>query len=133
MNYSRIVLFSVGLYLLLVALWAIATIVVGADETVQSMPFIVTLHTLGFFFSLFVYIYLAYKQTATPYKHAVLVASIYWFISLSVTLLLYTFLEIPFEPLVFLLPALLHVIAVLLGTLLGIQIRHKRELGVSAI
>ena len=133
MNYSRVILFSVGLYLLLVVLWAIGTIVVGADETVQSMPFIVTLHTIGFVLSLFMYIYLAYKQATKPYIHAILVASIYWFISLSASLLLFIFLKIPFEPLVFLFPALLHVIAILLGTFVGINLRHKRNLSVSAI
>jgi len=30
------------------------------------------------------------------------------------------------EPLIYLIPALLHVIAVLLGTLLGIQLRSKK-------
>ena len=133
MKYSRIVLFSAGLYLLLVALSAIATLIVGSDAATQSMPFILTLHTLSFIISLIAYFYLGYKQTTNPYKQATLVATIYWFINLSVSVLLYIFLEIPLEPLIFLIPALLHVIAVLLGTPLGIQLRHKRELRVSAI
>ena len=79
------------------------------------------------------YFYLGYKQTVNPYKQAIFVAAGYWFINLSVSVLLYIFLEIPIVPFVFLIPALLHVIAVLLGTLLGIQLRYKREFGVNAI
>lgn len=133
MKYSRIVLFSLGLFLLLVVLSAIATLLVGSDEVTQSMPFIFTLHVLGFVISLIAYFYLGYKQSTSPYKQAVLVAAVYWFINLSVSVLLYIFFEIPIEPLIFLIPALLHVIALLLGTLLGVQLRLKRELGVSAI
>jgi hypothetical protein len=126
------VLFSVGLYLLLVALSAIATLIVGSSEATQSMSFIFTLHVLGFVISLIAYFYLGYKQTTSPYKQAALVAAVYWFMNLSVSVLLYIFLEIPIDPLIFLIPALLHVIAVLLGTLLGVQLRHKKELSVSA-
>lgn len=133
MNYSRIVFFSVGLYLLLVALSAIATLVVGAEESTQSKSFILTLHILGFIASLLVYFYLGYKHKISPYKQAVLVASVYWFINLAVSGLLYIFIEIPIEPIIFLIPALLHVIAVLVGTLLGIKLRHNREFSVSAI
>jgi hypothetical protein len=132
-KYSRIVLFSVGIYLLLVVLSAIATLIAGSDEATQSMSFVFTLHGLGFVISLIAYIYLGYKQASSPYKQAILVAIVYWFINLSVSALLYIFLEIPIEALIFLIPALLHVIAVLLGTLLGVQLRHKRELSVSAI
>jgi len=127
------VFFSVGLYLLLVVLSAIATLIAGSHEANKSMPFILTLHSLGFVISVIAYIYLGYKQASSPYKQAILVAVVYWFINLSVSALLYIFLEIPIEPLIFLIPALLHVIAVLLGTLLGVQLRHKRELSVSAI
>lgn len=133
MKYSRIVLFSVGLYLTLVALSAVATLIAGSGEATQSKPFIFTLHVLAFAISLITYFYLGYKQTTSPYKQAGLVAAVYWFIDLSVSVLLYIFLEIPIEPLVFLIPALLHVIAVLLGTLLGVQLRHKRGASVSAI
>ncbi|ASM51948.1 hypothetical protein PESP_b0374 [Pseudoalteromonas espejiana DSM 9414] len=62
----------------------------------------------------------------SPYKQAFLVAAVYWFINLSVGALLYILLEITIEPLIYLIPALLHVIAVLLGTLLGIQLRSKK-------
>ena len=134
MNFSRIVLFSVGLFLLLVALSTIATLIVDADEAIiLSMSFFVTQHVIGFVFTLFMYIYLAYKQTTKPYLQAILVASIYWIISLSVSLLLYLFLEVPFEFILYLFPVLLHVIAILLGTLLGIQLRQKRGVGVTAI
>jgi len=132
-KYSRIVLFSVGLYLTLVALSAVATLIVGSGEATQSKSFIFTLHVLAFAISLIAYFYLGYKQTTSPYKQAGLVAAVYWFIDLSVSVLLYIFLKIPIEPLVFLIPALLHVIAVLLGTLLGVQLRHKRGASVSAI
>jgi fructose-specific phosphotransferase system IIC component len=47
-----------------------ATMVIGADEISQSMPFVVTMDVL-IFLSLFVYIYLAYKQVSKPYQHAV--------------------------------------------------------------
>ena len=133
MKYSRIVLFSVGLYLLLIALSAIATLIVGSDKAAHSMPFIFTIHILGFVISLIAYVYLGYEQTSSPYKQAILVAAVYWSINLSVSALLYILLEIPIESLIFLIPALLHVIAVLLGTLLGVQLRHKRELSVRAI
>ena len=76
--------------------------------------------------SLIVYCYLGYKQTVSPYKQAFLVAAVYWFIDLSVGALLYILLEISMDPLIYLISALLHVIAVLLGTLLGIQLRRKR-------
>ena len=126
MSYSRIVLFSVGLYLLLVALSTIATLIVGADEAIIiSKSFFVTLHVVGFAFSLFMYIYLAYKEETKPYLQALLVAIIYWTISLSVSLLLHLYLEIPFEPILYLFPVLLHVIAILLGTLFGIKLRKK--------
>jgi len=133
-NYSRVVVFSVGLYLLLVALWAIATYIVGADQAIlTSMPFLIAVHFIGFSLSLSVYIYLAYKQTTKPYQHAVCVASFCWLINLSVNVLLYIFLELPFVPLALLFPALLNVIEVLLGTLLGIKLRQKRELSLNAI
>jgi hypothetical protein len=127
-NYSRIVLFSVGLYLLLVATSTIATLIVGADEAIMiSIPFFVTLHVIGFIFSLFMYMYLAYKQATKPYLQAMLVASIYWIISLISSSLLYLFLAIPFEAILYLFPVLLHLIAILLGTLSGIQLRSRRK------
>ncbi|KKL45607.1 hypothetical protein LCGC14_2353930 [marine sediment metagenome] len=126
MKYSRIVLFSVGLYLLLVALSTIATKIVGFDEMTQSTSLTFTYYVLGFVTSLIVYCYLGYKQTVSPYKQAFLVAAVYWFIDLSVGALLYILLEISMDPLIYLIPAFLHVIAVLLGTLLGIQLRRKR-------
>ncbi|MEM5531243.1 hypothetical protein [Pseudoalteromonas arctica] len=126
MKYSRIVLFSVGLYLLLVALSTIATKIVGFDEMTQSTSLTFTYCVLGFVTSLIVYCYLGYKQTVSPYKQAFLVAAVYWFIDLSVGALLYILLEISMDPLIYLIPAFLHVIAVLLGTLLGIQLRRKR-------
>jgi hypothetical protein len=125
-KYSRIVLFSVGLYLLLVALSTIATLIVGFDEMIQSTSYNFTHYVLGFVTFLIVYCYLGYKQTVSPYKQAFLVMAVYWFIDLSVGALLYILLEISMEPLVYLVSALLHVIAVLLGTLLGIQLRRKR-------
>lgn len=125
MKYSRIVLFSVGLYLLLVALSTIATLIVGFDEMTQSTSLTFTYYALGFVTSLIVYCYLGYKQTVSPYKQAFLVAAVYWFIDLSVGALLYILLKIPMELLIYLISALLHVIAVLLGTLLGIQLRRK--------
>jgi uncharacterized membrane protein YqgA involved in biofilm formation len=124
-KYSRIVLFSVGLYLLLIALSTIATKIVGFDEMTQSTSYIFTHYVLGFLTSLIVYCYLGYKQTVSPYKQAFLVAAVYWFIDLSVGALLYILLKIPMELLIYLISALLHVIAVLLGTLLGIQLRRK--------
>ncbi len=126
MKYSRIVLFSVGLYLLLVALSTIATKIVGFDEMTQSTSLTFTYYVLGFVTSIIVYCYLGYKQTVSPYKQAFLVAAVYWFIDLSVGALLYILLEISMDPLIYLIPAFLHVIAVLLGTLLGIQLRRKR-------
>ena len=126
MKYSRIVLFSVGLYLLQVALSTIATKIVGFDEMIQSTSYTFTYYVLGFVTSLIVYCYLGYKQTVSPYKQAFLVAAVYWFIDLSVGALLYILLEISMDPLIYLIPAFLHVIAVLLGTLLGIQLRRKR-------
>lgn len=125
MKYSRIVLFSVGLYLLLVALSTISTKIVGFDEMTQSTSLTFTYYVLGFVTSLIVYCYLGYKQTVSPYKQAFLVAAVYWFIDLSVGALLYILLKIPMELLIYLISALLHVIAVLLGTLLGIQLRRK--------
>lgn len=125
MKYSRIVLFSVGLYLLLVALSTIATLIVGFDEMTQSTSLTFTYYALGFVTSLIVYCYLGYKQTVSPYKQAFLVAAVYWFIDLSVGALIYILLKIPMELLIYLISALLHVIAVLLGTLLGIQLRRK--------
>lgn len=126
MKYSRVLLFSVGLYLLLVTLSTIATLIVGFDEMIQSSSYIYTQYVLGFVASLIVYLYLGYRQTVSPYKQAFLVAAVYWFINLSVGALLYILLEITIEPLIYLIPALLHVIAVLLGTLLGIQLRSKK-------
>lgn len=118
---------------MLVAISAIATLIVGAEESTQSKSFILTLYVLGFVASLLVYFYLGYKQKISPYRHAVLVASGVWFINLAVGGLLYIFLEIPIEPILFLVTALLHVIAVLLGTLFGIKLRHYREFGINAI
>ena len=125
MKCSRIVLFSVGLYLLLVTLSTIATLIVGFDEMTQSTSLTFTYYALGFVTSLIVYCYLGYKQTVSPYKQAFLVAAVYWFIDLSVGALIYILLKIPMELLIYLISALLHVIAVLLGTLLGIQLRRK--------
>ena len=128
MKYSRILLFLVGLYLLLIALSTIATKIIGFDEVTQSTSYIYTHYVLGFGASLIVYCYLGCKQTVSPYKQAFLVAAVYWFINLSVGALLYILLEITMEPLTYLISALLHVIAVLLGTLLGIQLRNKKLL-----
>tara|TARA_B110000211_G_scaffold200152_1_gene230977 strand:- start:1335 stop:1748 length:414 start_codon:yes stop_codon:yes gene_type:complete len=125
-KYSRILFFSVGLYLLLIALSTIATKIVGFDEMIQSTSYIYTHYVLGFLASLMVYLYLGYSQTVSPYKQAFLVAAVYWFIDLSLGALLYILLEITMEPLIYLITALLHVIAVLLGTLLGIQLRSKK-------
>jgi hypothetical protein len=125
-KYSRILLFSVGLYLLLVALSTIVALIVGFDEMTQSTSYIYTQYVLGFLASLIVYLYLGYSQTVSPYKQAFLVAAVYWFIDLSVSALLYILLEITMEPLIYLITALLHVIAFLLGTLLGIQLRSKK-------
>ncbi|WP_235590946.1 hypothetical protein [Pseudoalteromonas sp. 10-33] len=132
MKYSRVLLFSVGLYLLLVALSTIATKIVGFDEMIQSRSYIYTHYVLAFVASLIVYLYLGYRQTVSPYKQAGLVAAVYWFINLSVGVLLYILLEIQIEPLMYLISALLHVIAVLLGTLLGIKLRYKIKLDVNA-
>ena len=126
MKYSRGLLFSVGLYLLLVALSTIATKIVGFDEMMHSTSYIYTHYVLGFGASLIVYCYLGYKQTVRPYKYAFLVAAVYWFINLSVGALLSILIEISMEPLTYLISALLHVIAVLLCTLLGIQLRSKK-------
>jgi uncharacterized membrane protein len=131
-KYSRVLLFSVGLYLLLVALSTIATKIVGFDEMIQSTLYTSTHYGIGFVTSLIVYCYLGYKQTVSPYKQAFLVAAVYWFINLSVGALLYILLEITMEPLMYLISALLHVIAVLLGTLLGIKLRYKIKLDVNA-
>ncbi|KAA1154532.1 hypothetical protein EU511_17640 [Pseudoalteromonas distincta] len=111
---------------MLVALSTIATKIVGFDEMTQSTSLTFTYYVLGFVTSLIVYCYLGYKQTVSPYKQAFLVASVYWFIDLSVGALLYILLEISMDPLIYLIPAFLHVVAVLLGTLLGIQLRRKR-------
>ena len=132
MKYSRVLVFSVGLYLLLVALSTIATKIVGFDEMIQSTLYTSTHYAIGFVTSLIVYCYLGYKQTVSPYKQAGLVAAVYWFINLSVGVLLYILLEIQIEPLMYLISALLHVIAVLLGTLLGIKFRYKIKLDVNA-
>jgi len=131
-KYSRVLLFSVGLYLLLIALSTIATKIVGFDEMIQSTSYIYTQYVLAFVASLIVYLYLGYRQTVSPYKQAFLVAAVYWFINLSVGALLYILLEITMEPLMYLISALLHVIAVLLGTLLGIKLRYKIKLDVNA-
>ncbi|KPV92999.1 hypothetical protein AN395_00125 [Pseudoalteromonas sp. P1-30] len=69
MKYSRVLVFSVGLYLLLVALSTIATNAVGFDEMTESTSHIYTQYVLGFVASLFVYFYLGYKQTVRPYKN----------------------------------------------------------------
>ena len=132
MKYSRVLVFSVGLYLLLVALSTIATEIVGFDEMIQSTLYAFTHYVLAFVASLIVYLYLGYRQTVSPYKQAFLVAAVYWFINLSVGALLYILLEITMEPLMYLISALLHVIAVLLGTLLGIKLRYKIRLDVNA-
>ncbi|MBB1297539.1 hypothetical protein H5092_09115 [Pseudoalteromonas sp. SR41-7] len=110
---------------MLVALSTIATKIVGFDEMTQSTSLTFTYYVLGFVTSLIVYCYLGYMQTVSPYKQAFLVAAVYWFIDLSVGALLYILLEISMDPLIYLISALLHVIAVLLGTLLGIQLRRK--------
>lgn len=114
------------MYLLLIALSTIATQIVGFDEMVKSTLYTSTHYAIGFGTSLIVYCSLGYKQTVSPYKHAFLVAAVYWFINLSVGALLSILIEISMEPLIYLIPALLHVIAVLLGTLLGIQLRSKK-------
>jgi hypothetical protein len=129
-KYSRILLFSVGLYLLLIALSTIATKIVGFDEMTQSTSYNFTHYVLGFVTFLIVYCYLGYKQTVSPYKQAFLVMAVYWFIDLSVGALLNILLEISMEPLVYLVSAFLHVIAVLLGTLFGVKLRNKKELSV---
>jgi len=127
------VLFSVGLYLLLVVASTIARLIVSAEEITKIASFIITLEIIGFILSLLMYVYLGYKNSTNPYKQAILVASFFWLINLSVSVLLYTLFEVPIVALVFLIPALLHVIAVILGTQLGTKLRHNRELGVSVI
>lgn len=132
MKYYRVLLFSVGLYLLLVALSTIVTSIVGFDEIIQSTSYTFSHYAIESVTSFIVYCYLGYTQTVNPYKQAGLVATVYWFINLCVGALLYILLEIPVEPLVYFISALLHVLAVLLGTLLSIKLRYKIKLDVNA-
>ncbi|MFD2168299.1 hypothetical protein ACFSJY_18725 [Thalassotalea euphylliae] len=119
--------------MLLVLASTIATLIVGAGNATQSYSFIVALEVVGFIISLILFTYLAYKQIKQPYKHAFYVAILYWLISLSMGLLMEIFLNVPVVPLAFLFPFLLNVIAVLLGTLGGIQLRQKLSTRIKAI
>ncbi|WP_235282059.1 hypothetical protein [Thalassotalea sp. ND16A] len=112
---------------------AIATLSVGAGDATQSTSFLVIVEVLGFIISLLVYTYLAYKQVAKTYQHAFYVAILFWLINLGSSWLMNIFLDIPIVALAFLFPFLLSVIAVLLGTVLGIQLRQKLNNDVIAI
>ena len=133
MNYSRIVLFSISIYFLLVLASTIATLTVGAGDATQNTSFLVTLEVLGFIISLLVYVYLAYKQAAKTYQHAFYTFLLFWIINLGSSWLMNIFLDIPLLALAYLLPFLLSVIAVLLGTVLGVHLRQKLSNGVTAI
>nr|WP_283108291.1 hypothetical protein [Shewanella electrodiphila] len=111
----------------------IATLTVGAGDATQNTSFLVTLEVLGFIISLLVYVYLAYKQASKTYQHAFYVFLLFWIINLGSSWLMNIFLDIPLLALAFLLPFLLSVIAVLLGTVLGVQLRQKLSNGVTAI
>jgi len=132
-NYSRIVIFSISNYLLLVVASTIATLIVGADNTTQSYSFIASLEGVGFLVSLILFFYLSYKQINQPYKHAFYVAILYWVISLSISLLMKISLSIPIAPLALLFQFVLYVIAVFLGTFGGIKLRQKLGSRIKAI
>ena len=88
---------------------------------------------MEFAFTLIVYFYLSYKEPVTPYKQATLFALTYWGGNFIVGSMLHIFLGTPLVPLVFLIPFMLHVIALLAGTSLGLKIRNKNTLDVNAV
>lgn len=133
MNYSKILLFALGIFLLSLLSSTILAFVFGETKAVESIFYYTTAHIMSFILSLLMYIYLAYNQGFKPYQHAIYVAILVWLISFIVSFLLYIFLGVPIQLVTFVVPFLLTIIEVLLGTLLGIQLRERRTLKENAI
>ena len=97
-------------------------------EIFESEPvfFNSVLYVVTFIFSLFIYIYLARIQFEKPYIHAICVALTFWILVIAEGLLLYKFLGITFNILLYLFPFLLTVIAVSVGTIIGIKLKERQ-------
>lgn len=125
MNMTKIYFYAVGLYLMLVISSTVITLVFGTEEAANSRLIMGTQYILDFVLSMIMYCYLAFKQKFKPYSYAIYVAALFWAINIVVGMLLNTLLYMPFEPIVFLLPFLLHIVAVLIGVALGNTLRLK--------
>ena len=126
MKYSRIFKFSLFIYLINVALPALLTS--SFIEIFESEPrfFNSALYIVTFIFSLFIYICLARIQFEKPYIHAICVALIFWLLVIAEGLLLDNFFGITFNLLIYLFPFLLTVIAVSVGTIIGIKLKERQ-------
>lgn len=125
MNYSRIMKFSIGNYLLLMFVSVISAFVVVTGDSSQGYGQLINLEAASFIISLSLFAILAIKQINHPYKHAILVAFYYWLITLTVSFFMDFLLNTPFVPVVLLKPFLYNVLALIMGTYMGIQLRQK--------
>ena len=125
MNYSRIMKFSIGNYLLLMFVSVISAFVVVTGDSSQGYGPLINLEAASFIISLTLFAILAIKQINHPYKRAILVAFYYWLITLTVSFLMDFLLNTPFVPVVLLKPFFYNVLALIMGTYMGIQLRQK--------
>ena len=98
----------------------------GEHLEAEVRTFIKISYALGFAISLFVYALLGLKQAEIPYIHSMLVALCLWLIAVPVDLSINLYYGIPFNPLTYLIPFVLDVFDISIGTLIGIKIRERR-------
>ncbi len=133
MNYSRVVLFSLLMFLTAVMISALGFLIFDIERAVSGPSHLLLMEVVNFVVLLTFYIYLAYRQKVNPYLHAICVTACYWFWSFLSSFVFSFFAELPFEPWAFLFPILFNIIALLLGTLSGIQLSLKLKSGAQTI
>lgn len=125
MNMIKISFYAVGLYLMLVISSTVITLVFGTEEAVNSHLIMRAQYILDFVLSMIMYTWLVFKKTSKPYSYAIYVAALFWAINIVVAMALNILVDMSFNPIIFLLPFLLHIVAVLIGVALGNTWRSK--------
>jgi len=124
MNYSRILKFSLSIYILHVGSTALFT--ASFIETLETEPVLFNsmLYVVSFIISSLIYIYLARVQLEKTYTHAICVALTFWFFEIIVELLLFKLIGGNFNLLVHFIPILLTIFEVTIGTFIGLKIKE---------
>lgn len=125
-NYPRLVKSALLIYVLEVMFSTLLTVSFGENFEAELRTFLILNYTFGFLVSLFVYAFIGFKQIEKPYIHSILIALCLWFIALSVSFSINLSFGIPINSLIYLIPFVLTVFEISLGTTVGIKIREKK-------